>query len=65
MKQANTLTYSIKEAADVVGCSESMMYRLIRIKGFPTVRLGARCRVSIKGLEEWIDERAKEGWYAV
>lgn len=65
MRQINPLTYSVPEAAQALGVSESKMYQLIRIEGFPTVRTGTRCRVSIKGLEEWVDKQAEKGWYAV
>jgi excisionase family DNA binding protein len=64
MEEPRKLTYSVPEAAEVLGVSSSKMYELIRSDGFPTVRVGHRCRVSIKGLEEWVDEQAKKGWYA-
>ena len=63
MEPVRKLTYSIPEAAEALGVSTSKMYEIIRIKGFPTVRCGHRCRVSIKGLEEWVEEAAKKGWY--
>lgn len=65
MLKGNSLTYSVREAAQALGVSENQMYQLIRTEGFPTVRTGKRqCRVSIKGLAEWVDKQAKKGWYA-
>jgi excisionase family DNA binding protein len=64
MEERPPLTYSVEEAAKAVGISKSKMYELIRSEGFPTVRVGHRCRVSVKGLEKWVDEQAKKGWYA-
>lgn len=57
------LTYSVPEAAKVLGVSASKMYEVVRIKGFPTIRVGNRLLVSVKGLENWIEEQATKGWY--
>lgn len=65
MESRSKLTYSVPEAAEVLGVSESKMYQMIRIEGFPTVRVGHRCRVSVKGLEQWVDEQAKKGWQEI
>lgn len=56
------LTYSVAEAAQVLGVSESRMRQLVRTEGFPTVHVGRRLLVSIKGLERWVDEQAQKGW---
>lgn len=56
------LTYSVPEAAKVLGVSASKMYEVVRIKGFPTIRVGNRLLVSVKGLENWIEEQATKGW---
>ena len=56
-------TWSVAEAAAVVGVSESTMYQLIRRADFPVIRMGRVRRVSKQGLNEWIEARAKEGWY--
>ena len=53
---------SVPEAADVLGVSISNMYRLVKIKGFPTIRVGKRLLVSAAGLERWIEEQAQKGW---
>lgn len=58
------LTLSIPEAAKIVGVSESKMYQIAKIKGFPTIKLGTRrIRVSAPGLERWLEEQAEKGWY--
>lgn len=56
------LTLSVTEAAEVMGVSRTTMYQLVKIKGFPTVQIGNRVLVSIKGLEKWVDEQAQKGW---
>lgn len=55
------LTYSIPEAAKVLGISENTMRQLARIAGFPAFTIGSRLLVSIKGLDAWVDEQARRG----
>lgn len=57
------LTYSVAEAAKVLGVSENKMYQIVRIADFPTIRVGGRLLVHKKGLEEWAEAQAKKGWY--
>ena len=35
----NDKVYTVQEAADAIGISASQMYQVIRIKGFPVVRI--------------------------
>lgn len=55
------LTCSVEEAAKILGVSRSMAYQLVRSEGFPTVKIGRRLLVSVKGLERWVEEQAKKG----
>ena len=57
------LTYSVAEAAQVLGIGETRMRQLARTDGFPTIRVGKRLLISIKGLERWVEEQAAKGWY--
>ena len=56
------LVYSIAEAAEILGIGETKMREIARTKGFPTIRMGKILRVSVKGLEEWIEKQAECGW---
>lgn len=56
------LTLSVPEAADALGVSRARMYQIIKIKGFPTVQVGKRLLVSVKGLERWVEDQAEKGW---
>lgn len=58
------LTLSVTEAANLIGVSRTTMYHLVKMKGFPTVQIGNRVLVSVKGLEKWVDEQAQRGWDA-
>ncbi len=62
--KSEKLTLSVPEAAQIVGVSQSKMYEIVKIKGFPTIHIGRRLLVSVKGLERWIEEQAEKGWYA-
>lgn len=57
------LTLSVPEAAEIIGVSPSKMYEVVKIQGFPLVKLGKRLLVSRKGLERWVEEQAEKGWY--
>lgn len=64
------LTYSVPEAAKVLGVSASKMYEVVRIKGFPTIKVG-KLYMEILAQELHLDEivdrinRGKENREAV
>lgn len=58
----NSLTYSVREAAEALGVSGAKMYQIIRMDGFPVIRCGGCLRVPIRGLEKWVDTMAEKGW---
>lgn len=57
------LTLSVPEAAKLIGVSASKMYEIVRIQGFPAIRVGKRVLVNAKKLEAWLDEMTEKGWY--
>ena len=59
------LTYSVPEMAQVLGISDFKAYQLVKTQGFPTIKIGKRLLVSVAGLESWVEEQAKKGWYLV
>ena len=56
------LTLSVAEAAEIVGISTRNMYNLVKTKGFPTIQIGQRVRVSAPGLVRWLEEQVQKGW---
>lgn len=54
------LAISIPEAAKVLGVSRTRMYQLAKSAGFPTVNVGKRILISVKGLERWVDEQTRK-----
>lgn len=59
----NTHVISVPEAATMLGISASKMYEVVRIQGFPAIKIGRRILVNRKKFEEWIDKMTEEGWY--
>ena len=58
VKQVAELTYSVTEAAEVLGISRPSMYNLIHAEGFPTLKVGNRRLISKELLAEWVKEQA-------
>lgn len=55
------LTYSVKEAAEALGISESKMYQVIKMEGFPLVKIGGRILISVSGLARWVEKMTDGG----
>lgn len=56
------LTLSVSEAAALIGVSQSHMYELCRIEGFPAIKIGRRILIHAKRMEAWLDQMAEKGW---
>lgn len=52
------LTYSIREASEVLGLSRPKMYDLINCDDFPSFRVGGRVLISVEGLKRWVAAQA-------
>lgn len=52
------LAYSVEEAAEALGVSRSLVYRLIHQRGFPSVKLRGRRVISAELLAEWMRQQA-------
>ena len=53
------LIITIREAAQLLGLSESTVYRLARENKIPVVRIGASVRVNRRQLVEWIENNTE------
>lgn len=56
IENSKKLTYTIQEVAEVLNISVSNAYKLAHQNAFPTIKLGKRILVSIKKLEEFINQ---------
>lgn len=52
----NKLTYTVPEVAEVLNLSVSQVYKLANQNKLPTIRLGKRILISVKKLEEFINQ---------
>lgn len=50
-------TYSIAEAAKVLGVSQNLMYTLTKRADFPVFPVGSRKLIPIKAFHEWIENQ--------
>ncbi|NLB32673.1 MAG: helix-turn-helix domain-containing protein [Tissierellia bacterium] len=50
------LTYTIPEVSELLNISIAQAYKLASMNVFPTIRLGKRVLVSVKKLEEFINQ---------
>ena len=54
------LLLNVKQLADLLGVSDSIVYELIQEDGFPSLRIGKRIVIPKEELREWISTRTKE-----
>lgn len=57
----NKLCITVEEMGKRLGISRITAYELSRSEGFPTLRLGRRVLISVKGLEGWLDRQIGGG----
>ena len=60
-ERVERLTMSVAEAAAELGVSTKKMYDVVHRRGFPTVKIGTRIRVSREGLREWVRNNEQNG----
>lgn len=48
-------SYSVAEAAEILGVSKRSIYNLCAMDTFKTVRVGTKLRISKKSFDEWLD----------
>ena len=48
-------SYSVAEAAEILGVSKRSIYKLCSANTFKTVRIGKKLRISRKSFDEWLD----------
>ncbi len=53
------LFLSIPEVCESLRLSRAKVYRLIYYEGLPVVHFGRAARVSVIGLQEWVERREK------
>ena len=52
-------SYSVAEAAEILGVSKRSVYNLCAAEAFKTVRIGKKLRISRISFDEWLDGNSK------
>ena len=58
-QKVEKVTYSIAEMTSALGIGRNKAYDMLKMPGFPVVKLGRRKLIPIKGLEAWIEKQAQ------
>lgn len=53
--------YTVREAAEIMRCNPSTLYRAIREGGFPAVRIRNRYVVPAKAIDTLVDQATQSG----
>ena len=53
--QLDKRSYSVSEAAAILGVSKRSIYNLCAQDAFKSVRIGTKLRISKKSFDEWLD----------
>ncbi len=56
-EQYNDLVYTIEELARKLKVSKSTIYKLVRSKDFPTIRIGKRILIPDNELRIWLERQ--------
>ncbi len=60
MIESDKLTLTVKEVAELLGIGLNYAYKLPKIEGFPTIRIGSRILIPVEGLNKWLEEQSKQ-----
>ena len=52
-------SYSVAEAAEILGVSKRSIYNLCAAEAFKTVRIGKKLRISRRSFDEWLVGNSK------
>lgn len=55
-KKIERMTFTVNEAAQVLGIGQNKMRQLTKSKGFPVLKVGTRVLIPIKAFEKWVDD---------
>ncbi len=53
-------TLNVKQLADYLGIGMNTAYQLVKMQGFPALKLGKRIIIPIDSLEDWVKKETKQ-----
>ncbi|WP_421535590.1 helix-turn-helix domain-containing protein [Priestia sp. D3YE.R1] len=60
----NKLTLTVKEAAECIGVSKDLIYKMVQEKRIPCLRIGKRLLFRRESIEEWMISQEKDYYSA-
>lgn len=48
--------YTIKDLMQIIGVSHNTAYKLVKLKGFPKIKIGSKILIDKDGFDKWIKE---------
>lgn len=60
MRDVEILAYSATTAAKSAEVSRATIYRWMKLRGFPVVRIGGCTRIPVEAFKRWLAEQAEE-----
>lgn len=57
-KKFNDTLLTLNEVQEIFRCGKRQAYELVRIHGFPAIKIGGKYFISAKALEHWIQSNA-------
>lgn len=61
MKEVVRSTLTTKEAAEYLGISVDMVFKMVREKRIPHFRVGRRILFRVSSIDEWIEQQECKG----
>jgi len=56
MQNTTRQTYTVDEAADILGIGKTLTYTLVRVGKIPAIKCGNRWIIPIGRFEKWLNE---------
>ena len=58
-ERVEQIAYNLAQAAEAAGVSEPIMRQLVRMDGFPAIKVGRRWIIPVVSFVTWLKEQAK------
>ena len=59
IETSQPLLLNVPQVCKMLGLSRTKVYELIATEGLPVVRFGRAVRVSLKSLQQWVEQRER------
>lgn len=56
INENDKIVYTMKDLMKIFNCGKNYAYSLVKIKGFPTIKIGKKIYIPKDNLQKWISE---------